>query len=160
RGVALLRDGGELPYDLFLAVPVHRAPAVVVEAGLTAEGWIPVDLLTFETRYPGVYAVGDVAAAGTPRAGAFAEGHAAIAAEHIAAAIRGETSSAQYTGRGICYLEFGDAGVGMVDVTFFRDQRSGRLVGPSHALAADKAAFGTSRVRRWFGRDWGEVGTA
>ena len=67
RNVALLRDGGELPYDLFLAVPVHRAPAVVVEAGLTKDGWIPVDPLTFETSYPGVYAMGDVAAVGTPR---------------------------------------------------------------------------------------------
>ena len=61
RGVALLRDGGEMPYDLFLAVPVHRAPAVVVEAGLTVDGWIPVDRVTFETSYPGVYAMGDVA---------------------------------------------------------------------------------------------------
>ena len=28
-----LRDGGEMPYDLFLAVPVHRAPAVVSSRG-------------------------------------------------------------------------------------------------------------------------------
>ena len=27
RKVALLADGAELPYDLFLGVPVHRAPA-------------------------------------------------------------------------------------------------------------------------------------
>ena len=25
----MLADGGEMPYDLFLGVPVHRAPAVV-----------------------------------------------------------------------------------------------------------------------------------
>ena len=31
RKVARLGDGAELPYDLFLGVPVHRAPAVVVE---------------------------------------------------------------------------------------------------------------------------------
>src|SRR6185436_15892713 len=43
RRVALLGDGGELPFDLFLGVPVHRAPAVVVESGLTVDGWIPVD---------------------------------------------------------------------------------------------------------------------
>ena len=139
RNVALLRDGGEMAYDLFLAVPVHRAPAVVVEAGMTKDGWIPVDAQTFETSYPGVYAMGDVAAVGTPRAGVFAEGHAAIAAQHIAARIRGETSSAQYGGRGICYVEFGADQVAMVDVTFFGDQRSGEFLGPSSALAADKA---------------------
>jgi sulfide:quinone oxidoreductase len=154
RGVAILRDGGEMPYDLFLAVPVHRAPSVVVDAGLTTNGWIQVDPQTFETAFSGVYALGDVAAVGTPRAGVFAEGHAAIAAEHIAARLRGTTSDAQYGGRGVCYLEFGADEVAMVDVTFFGDQRSGELIGPSVALAADKAAFGSSRIKRWFGRDW------
>jgi sulfide:quinone oxidoreductase len=154
RNVAILRDGGEMPYDLFLAVPVHRAPAVVTDAGLTKDGWIQVDPLTFETSFPGVYALGDVAAVGTPRAGVFAEGHAAIAAEHIAARIRGTTSEARYGGRGICYLEFGAHEVAMVDVTFFGDQRSGELIGPSADLAAEKADFGSSRIKRWFGRDW------
>ena len=160
RRIALLRDGGEMPYDLFLAVPVHRAPATVVEAGLTKDGWVPVDALTFETAFPGVYALGDVAAVGTPRAGVFAEGHAAIAAQHIAARIRRTTTSARYGGRGICYLEFGGNEVAMVDVTFFGDKRSGELIGPSPALAAEKAEFGSSRIKRWFGRDWqtGEPG--
>ncbi|HEY6399004.1 MAG TPA: FAD-dependent oxidoreductase [Solirubrobacteraceae bacterium] len=154
RNVAILRDGGEMPYDLFLAVPVHRAPHVVVESGMTVDGWISVDPLTLETSFPDVWAIGDVAAVGTPRAGVFAEGHAAVAAERIAARIRGTTSSAQYGGRGICYLEFGHDQVALVDVTFFGDQRSGELIGPSEALAADKAEFGASRIKRWFGRAW------
>ncbi len=131
---------------------------MVIDAGLTVDGWIPVDRLTFETSYPGVYALGDVAAVGTPRAGVFAEGHAAVAAEHIAAAIRGTTSSAEYAGRGICYLEFGSEGVAKVDVTFFGDQRTGKLVGPSQSLAADKSAFGTSRIKRWFNKEWSNTG--
>jgi sulfide:quinone oxidoreductase len=154
RQVAILRDGGEMAYDLFLAVPVHRAPAVVVESGMTENGWIPIDSLTFETSHPGVFAIGDVAAVGTPRAGVFAEGHAAIAAEHIAALVHGTTSSAQYGGHGICYLDFGAAEVAMVDVTFFGDRRAGELRGPSKALAAEKVEFGSSRIKRWFGRDW------
>jgi sulfide:quinone oxidoreductase len=154
RHVATLRDGAEMPYDLFLGVPVHRAPAVVVESGMTVNGWIPVDPLTLETSFPGVFAIGDVAAVGTPRAGVFAEGHALVAAERIAALIRGTTSSAQYGGRGICYLEFGADQVALVDVTFFGDQRVGELVGPSEALAVDKAEFGSSRIKRWFGREW------
>jgi sulfide:quinone oxidoreductase len=157
RRVATLRDGGEMNYDLFLAVPVHRAPAVVVDAGLTTDGWIQVDSRSFETRFEGVYAIGDVAAVGTPRAGVFAEGHAEVAADHIAARIRGETSDAQYGGRGICYLEFGKGRLAMVDVTFFGDKRVGKLVGPSESIAAEKAEFGSSRVRRWFGREWAAV---
>jgi sulfide:quinone oxidoreductase len=154
RSVAILRDGGEMAYDLFLAVPIHRAPTVVAESGMTVDGWIPVDPLTLETSFPDVWAVGDVAAVGTPRAGVFAEGQAAVAAARIAARIRGTASSAQYGGRGICYLEFGRDQVALVDVTFFGDQRSGELLGPSEALAAEKAEFGSSRIKRWFGREW------
>ncbi len=122
---------------------------------MTVDGWIPVDPLTLETPFPGVYALGDVAAVGTPRAGVFAEGQAAVAAEHIAAQHqRHDQLGAQYGGRGICYLEFGGDEVALVDVTFFGDQRTGELVGPSERLAADKAEFGSSRIKRWFGRDW------
>ena len=74
-----------MPYDLFLGVPVHRAPAVVAESGLTVDGWIPVDPLTLETPFPGVYAVGDVTSVGTPKAGVFAEGQAAVVADRISA---------------------------------------------------------------------------
>ena len=107
RKVALLSDGTELPYDLFLGVPVHRVPAVVEESGLTVDGWVPVNPLTLETTYPGVYAVGDVASVGTPKAGVFAEGQASIVAEHIIARSVGDANPATYDGRGICYLAFG-----------------------------------------------------
>jgi sulfide:quinone oxidoreductase len=157
RNVAKLRDGGEMEYDLFLAVPVHKAPAVVLESGMAVDGWIPVDPMTLETRFPGVYAVGDVAAVGTPRAGVFAEGQASVAAQRIAASIRGQEGSAQYRGRGVCYLEFGHGQVATVDVTFFGDQRIGAMSGPSAALAADKARFGSDRIKRWFDRDWSPV---
>jgi sulfide:quinone oxidoreductase len=42
-------------------------------------------------------------------------------------------------------------------VTFFGDQRTGSMLGPSEAFAADKARFGSSRIRRWFDRDWNAV---
>ncbi|MFC5002812.1 FAD-dependent oxidoreductase [Dactylosporangium cerinum] len=155
RRVALLRDGGELPYDLFLGVPVHRVPDVVAGSGLAVDGWIPVDPRTLETGFPGVYAVGDVTSVGTPKAGVFAEGQAAVVAERIVATVRGGTPAAQYDGRGVCYLEFGPDQVAKVDVTFRSGERPvGGLEGPSTALVADKTAFGTDRIRRWFGRDW------
>ena len=94
RKVAVLSDGSEMPYDLFLGVPVHRVPAVVAESGLTVDGWVPVNSLTLETAFPGVYAVGDVTSVGTPKAGVFAEGQAAVVADAISAAIRGATGSA------------------------------------------------------------------
>ncbi len=155
RHVAIVGDGTEMPYDLFLGVPKHRVPEVVERSGMTVDGWIPVDPITLETRFPGVYAVGDVTSVGTPKAGVFAEGQAGAAAAGISAVIRGAGEPGHYDGRGICYLEFGDAQVAKVDVTFASGAMPhGKLEGPSLALAADKADFGSSRVQRWFARTW------
>jgi sulfide:quinone oxidoreductase len=155
RNVAVFADGKELPYDLFLGVPTHRVPDVVAQSGLTVDGWIAVDPATLETSFPGVYAVGDVTSAGTPKAGVFAEGQAAIAASGISALVRGTADAQRYDGRGICYLEFGDEEVAKVDVMFTSGTKpQGALEGPSSALAAEKHHFGSSRVQRWFDRTW------
>jgi len=100
-----------------------------------------------------VYAVGDVTSVGTPKAGVFAERQAAVVAAQISAQLRGETTSATYDGRGICYVEFGRDMVAKVDVTFFSGQTpAGVLEGPSTDLVADKRAFESDRVSRWFKR--------
>ncbi len=153
--VAVLNGGEELPFDLFLGVPVHKAPAVVTESGLAVDGWIPVDPLTLKTEFDGVYAIGDVTSVGTPKAGVFAEGQASIVADQIIAASRDRSSASTYTGRGICYLEFGGGLVATVDVTFLSGAPPvGDIQGPSTALAASKAEFGSSRIDRWFNRAW------
>ncbi len=155
RNVAVLADGDEMPFDLFLGVPTHRAPQVVEDSGLCVDGWIPVDPRTLETSYANVYAVGDVTSVGTPKAGVYAEGQAAVVADQIIARHREAASSSSYDGRGVCYLEFGDDRVAKVDVTFVSGQPPrGEFVEPSAMLARDKAEFGSSRIRRWFGRDW------
>jgi len=153
--VAVLNSGEDLPFDLFLGVPVHKAPTVVTESGLTVDGWIPVDPRTLKTTYPDVYAIGDVTSVGTPKAGVFAEGQALVVADQIIAAVRDRSASPTYDGRGICYLEFGEGMVATVDVTFLSGAAPvGDIEGPSTALAASKAEFGTSRIKRWFDRDW------
>jgi sulfide:quinone oxidoreductase len=151
RKTASLSDRSDLEYDLFLGIPLHRAPSVVEESGMTVDGWIPVDSLTLETAFPGVYAIGDVTSVGTPKAGVFSEGQAIVVADQIGAHIRGTSSSARYGGRGICYLDFGNDEVAKVEVTFLKGQMPiGGLEGPSRAIAADKVEFGSSRIRRWF----------
>ena len=152
RRVAILDDETEMPFDLFLGIPKHVAPDVVAESGMTEDGWIPVNSLTLETRYPGVYAVGDVTSVGTPKAGVFAEGAARVVAEQIITAVeRGEQPST-YDGRGFCYIEFGAGRVGSVEVQFLSGQPpTGTYYGASVALAAEKKEFGSSRRARWFG---------
>jgi sulfide:quinone oxidoreductase len=155
RRVVLLADDDEMPYDLFLGVPKHRAPKVVAESPLCEDGWIPVDPVTLETRFPHVYAIGDVTSVGTPKAGVFAEGQAAVVADAIIGRHQPEHDTSAYDGRGICYVEFGDDTVARVDVTFRSGERPhGRFDTPSVAYAADKAHFGATRIRRWFGREW------
>jgi sulfide:quinone oxidoreductase len=155
RNVAVLSDGTEMAYALFLGVPVHRVPAVVVESGLAAHAhdWVPVNKQTLETSFPGVYAVGDVNGVGTPKAGVFAEGSARVVAAAIIAQHRGGPSPEAYKGQGSCYVEFGRDQVGRVDVDFLSGPKpTGTFQEPSEALVAEKANFGSSRIQRWFGQ--------
>ncbi|HEV3070645.1 MAG TPA: FAD-dependent oxidoreductase [Solirubrobacteraceae bacterium] len=152
RGVAVLDDGSEQPYDLFMGVPKHRAPDVVLASGMTENGYVPVDPQTLQTRYPGVYAVGDVATVGVPKAGVFAEGAARIVAESLIASARGGEQPQAYDGLGSCYIEFGAGRVGRVDVDFLSGPKpTGTFQEPSDALVAEKRHFGSSRRARWFG---------
>ena len=152
RSVALLDDGSELPFDLFLGVPKHRAPEVVIAGGMTEDGYVPVDTATLETRFPGVYAVGDVSTAGVPKAGVFAEGAARIVAQALIAKFQGGEQPGPHLGRGTCYIEFGGGRVGSVDIDFLSGpQRTGSFNAPSTERAAEKELFGSSRRARWFG---------
>jgi sulfide:quinone oxidoreductase len=118
---------------------------------MTEDGWIPVDPKTLKTRFPNVYAVGDVTSVGTPKAGVFAEGAARTVAAEIIAEIRGSADSAPYRGTGTCYVEFGEEKIGRVDVEFLAGPPTGSYMEPSLDLVAEKQHFGESRRARWFG---------
>jgi sulfide:quinone oxidoreductase len=153
RGVAVLDDASEVPYDLFLGVPVHRAPDVVIASGMAENGYVPVRSQTLETQYAGVYAFGDVATVGVPKAGVFAEAAARVVAASLIASLRGGEQPDPFDGRGYCYLEFGEGRVGRVDIDFLSGPKpTGSLREPSTELVAEKAHFGSSRRSRWFNR--------
>lgn len=152
RKVVTLDDGAEMAFDLFLGVPTHRVPSVVVESGMAEDGWIPVDPRTLETKFPDVYAVGDGANTGTPKAGVFAEGAARAVASDLIVKLRNSGQATSYDGFGSCYIEFGGGRVGKVDVDFFSGPKpTGTYYEPSVAMRADKENFGSSRRARWFG---------
>jgi sulfide:quinone oxidoreductase len=153
RKVAVLDDDSELPFDLFLGVPKHRAPDVVIASGMTVDGYIPVDSRTLKTRYPGVYAVGDCATVGVPKAGVFSEGAGRVVARSLIAKLRGKEEADGYDGLGSCYIEFGGGRIGRVDVDFLSGPTpTGTFQEPSSALVAEKQQFGSSRRARWFNR--------
>jgi sulfide:quinone oxidoreductase len=139
-------------YDLFLGIPKHRVPAVVAASGLAENGWVPVNPKTLETKFPNVYAIGDVTSVGTPKAGVFAEGAARIVAAALLAEWRGSARPPAYAGAGSCYVEFGSNQVGRVDVDFLSGPApTGSFVEPSLELVAEKQEFGASRRAKWFG---------
>jgi sulfide:quinone oxidoreductase len=153
RKVVTLDDGRELPCDLFLGVPKNRAPDVVVATGLTENGWVTIDPRTLETKVPGVYALGDLANTGAPKAGVFAEGAARVVAANVIAQLRQQEQTARNPGAGSCYIEFGANRVARVDVDFFSGPKpTGSYHAPSEALRASKKEFGATRRARWFGR--------
>jgi sulfide:quinone oxidoreductase len=153
RRVVTLDDGREFPYDLFLGVPAIRAPKMLDASGMTEGGYVPVKPKTLETRFPDVYAVGDCARQGTPKAGVFAEGAARAVARALIARLRNQEVPVTHSGTGSCYIEFGAGRIGRVDVDFFSnpDHPIGTYYEPSVALRADKEHFGSSRRARWFG---------
>lgn len=152
KKTAILDDGMEMDFDLFFGVPKHRAPLVVLNSGLAENGWVTVNPRTLETKLANVYAVGDGANTGTPKAGVFAEGAAKAVATALIAKIRNVGKAVDYSGFGTCYIEFGGGRIGKVEVDFFSGPKpTGNYYEPSAALRADKEQFGSSRRARWFG---------
>jgi sulfide:quinone oxidoreductase len=114
KGKARFDDGEEIAFDLLFAVPPHKCPGPVVEAGLSeASGWVPVNPYTLATKFDDVYAVGDVAGVETPhghmpflpKAGVFARGQAEVVANNIAVAMTGKGERVAWDGTGECFLQ-------------------------------------------------------
>jgi len=130
----IFENGERFHYHLLVAVPPHRAPKVVSEAGLANQGgWIPVEAPTLATNRPGVYAIGDVTAISLPgrwkpdvplvlpKAGVFAHAQAEVVARRIAAEITGRPCDEKFCGDGYCMLEAGEDLAGFAFGNFFAE---------------------------------------
>jgi sulfide:quinone oxidoreductase len=151
---AQLNTGDTLAYDLFVGIPVHRAPEPLAASGLAVNGWVPVDQTNLRTSFPHVYALGDVCTGPrtVPKAGIFAEAAARVVAADIVAEISDQDPPAPYEGSGVCYAEFGGGLVSKVEVNFLRGESpAAERHDPSREYAAEKAEFGAVRRARWFG---------
>jgi sulfide:quinone oxidoreductase len=151
---AHLASGETLLYDLFVGIPVHRAPAVLSDTRLVVDDWVPVDQTNLRTQFPGVYALGDVCTGPrrVPKAGIFAEAAARVVADDIAATLAGGEPPAPYEGAGVCYAEFGGGLVSKVEINFLRgDAPAAQRYDPAREYAAEKEEFGAVRRARWFG---------
>ena len=149
-GLAVLDDGTKLPFSLFLGVPKHRPPQVVFDSGLIEDGWVPIDLATLETKFPDVYAIGDMAATGMPKSGTFAESAArSVSTAILARFAKGDAE--RNTGQGTCIVEFGDGRVSYAELDFLTGPKLKAVYHPpSLDGAAFKQGFDAKRRSRWF----------
>ncbi len=142
-------NGAGAEFDLLLYVPPHQAPAAIRESGLANEsGWIPVDRHTLETRFAGVYAIGDVTVIPLkmgrplPKAGVFAHAQAEIVVHNIVAAWTGRGAPRQFSGDGACFIESGSGRAGMAQGNFYAEPVPAiRLRTPSVLWHAAKVLF-------------------
>jgi sulfide:quinone oxidoreductase len=157
RREASFADGSVAGFQLLLAVPEHRAPAVVREAGLTNDaGWVPVDAASMETRQANVFAVGDITyiempdGRPLPKAGVFAERQAQTAARHIVQRLQGGPLPPAYDGFGRCFLEVGNGAAGMVEGNFLAPNRAIEMKQPSIMWHWAKVALERYWLWRWY----------
>ncbi len=151
-------NGVTAGFDLLAYIPPHRAPAVVRASGLTGEsGWVPVDRNTLTTKFPGVYAIGDVTgiplAIGKPlpKAGVFAHTQAEVVAHNIAAAIHGDGTPRAFDGHGACFVEIGDGRAGVGSGNFYAEPKPRiALKPPGRWLHLGKVLYEKYWLYRWF----------
>lgn len=142
-------------YDVLVGVPPHVAPAPVREAGLTdSTGWVPVHPGTLETRFPGVYAVGDLVAIPLhnglflPMAGVFALQEGVTVATNIAAEIRRGPHEVEFEGEGFCYVEVGGGEAAYASGRFFeKPAPQVRFEPPSPPHREAKEAFSNALLQ-------------
>jgi len=156
---AVFEDGTRLEADVFIAVPPHRPPSVVIESGLPRRGlWLEVDLRTMRAGAERVFAVGDVVeiplanSMALPKAGVFAEAQARVAAAAIAAEVGGSALDAAFTGEGYCFIEVGGGRAAYVTGNFLAAPAPAlQITPPSAAALSEKIEFERSRLDGWFG---------
>lgn len=128
----VFEDGERVACDLLVAVPPHRVPVAVRQSPLAGpNGWIPVEPGTLETRFPGVYALGDAAAVplpgrfkpdvplSLPKAGVFAHAQGKVVAANVADRLAGREARARFDGAGACFVELGGGRAGFASGDFF-----------------------------------------
>lgn len=101
----------EMDYDYLHVIPPMRAPDVIRQSGLswadrwTDQGWVECDPQTLRhTRYPEVFALGDVAGVPKGKTAASVKWHVPVIEDHLIAAIEGREGTETFNGYTSCPL--------------------------------------------------------
>jgi sulfide:quinone oxidoreductase len=156
-GRVTFTDGATVDFDLLVHVPPIAPPPVLRGSGLVDDsGWVAADRHRLATRFPDVYAVGDVTliplAMGKPlpRAGVFAHAQAEVVARNIAASVAGKSQAARFDGHGACFVETGDGRAGFGSGDFYAEPKPAvRMRRPAWYWHAGKVLFEKQVMWGW-----------
>lgn len=133
-------DDSIAEYDLLVFVPPHE-PALT----LGEPGWIGVDNTSMQTRFPGIFAIGDAAAVTSPsgrplpKAAIFAKNGAKAAAANALNYLGITDATGALSGEGFCYVDVGGGVSAKGQGDFFTlPHPSIHLAAPSVELHHDK----------------------
>lgn len=125
----VFQNGKTAQYDLLAYTPRHKCPAAIKATSLAGNsGWVEVNRHTLETKYDGIYAIGDITfipleiGKSLPKAGVFAHYQAEVVANNIVQKILGNKADKTFNGDGQCFLEMGKDIAGFAGLfQFLRD---------------------------------------
>jgi len=141
-GTVTSMEGTDLDYDLLVAIPPHRGIDLIAESGLGDDGWVDVDKHTLEAEAAeDVYALGDAAATGVPKAGSVAHYQAGVVGQRIASEVRGRPATATYDGKTLCFIETGMDAASFVEFDY---EHPPSPAPPSEKLHWSKLAYNES----------------
>ncbi|MEM0204004.1 MAG: FAD/NAD(P)-binding oxidoreductase [Archaeoglobaceae archaeon] len=99
-------EGEREKFDLLISIPPHKGAKVVIDSGISDDGWVPTDRYTLKVKgYDDAFAIGDTTDLPVSKAGSVAHFQAEVVAENISAEIKGLPPTARYFGKAMCFIE-------------------------------------------------------
>ncbi|NLM20576.1 MAG: FAD-dependent oxidoreductase [Peptococcaceae bacterium] len=158
KNALILDHDAKIPADLLLGIASHWTPQAIRNTDLVDKnGFINVDPFTLETKYKGVYAIGDAAAIKTPvmgvyapKAGIFAHMQAKVVARNIASMAQGSKPESYYDGKGFCIINTGFGQGCYTSVHYYKKPPTFTFIRPTKAAYLLKVGFEKYWLNCWF----------
>ncbi len=145
----------EVPYDLLVTVPVNMGADYIERSGLGDElNHVPVDKHTFlSTEYNNIFALGDVAAIPTSKAGSVAHFAGEIFVENFMKYIEGREMTEKFDGHANCFVESGFGKGMLIDFNYDVEPLPGKFpipgIGPLPLLKESRMNHWGKLFFRW-----------
>ena len=148
---------GDFNYDLACIIPPMKASSLLEHIGLLKKGekWVDVNPLTFETKIPNVFVIGDAAQSYLPKSGYAAYSEGKLVAKIINARIKGKKIEEEYM-QMVCYAMVSDREAIMVETSFRYDNINKRFI-PSHREDNKRKETTAKRYEEWAKGLWREL---